>query len=179
MTSRSCAWSQRVAKGLGADPEAIAFSVEPKIDGLALSITYVDGVLTQAATRGDGRVGEDVTDNVRTIQNVPQTLKGVRGRVEVRGEVFLAREDFLEMNRQQVRSGAKEFANPRNAAAGSLRQKDPASHRQAPALLSRPISSSISTRRSPSPLHDTIDQLGAWGFFTARRSHDRTRRRPR
>ncbi len=92
--------------------------VEPKIDGLAMSITYVDGQLTLAATRGDGRVGEDVTDNVRTIRNVPKSLPGVTfGRVEVRGEVFLARADFDEMNVQQRALGAKEFANPRNAAA--------------------------------------------------------------
>jgi DNA ligase (NAD+) len=159
-------WSQRVMKGLGADPEAIAFSVEPKIDGLALSITYVDGRLTQAATRGDGRVGEDVTENVRTIKSVPQSLKGVRGRVEVRGEVFLAREDFLEMNRQQVALGLREFANPRNAAAGSLRQKDPV------ATAKRPLSFlgyqlvDLDATLTYSTYHEAIGQLGAWGFFT-------------
>ncbi|MFZ0768796.1 MAG: NAD-dependent DNA ligase LigA, partial [Acidimicrobiales bacterium] len=95
-------WSDRLAKSLQRDPESLRFAVEPKIDGLALSITYVNGRLSQAATRGDGRVGEDVTQNVRTIRNVPLALEGgVIGRVEVRGEVFLARDDFLEMNRQQ------------------------------------------------------------------------------
>jgi DNA ligase (NAD+) len=159
-------WSQRVMKGLGADPDAIAFSVEPKIDGLALSITFVDGRLVQAATRGDGRVGEDVTENVRTIKSVPQRLKGARGRVEVRGEVFLAREDFLEMNRQQVALGLREFANPRNAAAGSLRQKDPA------ATAKRPLSFlgyqlvNLDATLTFSTYHETIEQLGAWGFFT-------------
>jgi DNA ligase (NAD+) len=159
-------WSQRVVKGLGAEAEAIAFSVEPKIDGLALSITYVDGRLTQAATRGDGRVGEDVTENVRTIKSVPQTLKGVRGRIEVRGEVFLAREDFLEMNRQQVVLGLREFANPRNAAAGSLRQKDPA------ATAKRPLSFlgyqlvDLDATLTYTTYHEAIQQLGAWGFFT-------------
>jgi DNA ligase (NAD+) len=159
-------WSQRVVKGLGAEAEAIAFSVEPKIDGLALSITYVDGRLTQAATRGDGRVGEDVTENVRTIKSVPQTLKGVRGRIEVRGEVFLAREDFLEMNRQQVVLGLREFANPRNAAAGSLRQKDPA------ATAKRPLSFlgyqlvDLDATLIYTTYHEAIQQLGAWGFFT-------------
>jgi DNA ligase (NAD+) len=159
-------WSQRVVKALGVEPEVIAFSVEPKIDGLALSITYADGRLVQAATRGDGRVGEDVTENVRTIKSVPQTLKGVRGRVEVRGEVFLARDDFLEMNRQQVAQGLREFANPRNAAAGSLRQKDPA------ATAKRPLSFlgyqlvDLDATLGFTAYHEAIDQLGAWGFFT-------------
>ena len=159
-------WSQRVAKGLVADPEAIVFSVEPKIDGLALSITYVDGALTQAATRGDGRTGEDVTANVRTIRNVPQTLDGARGRVEVRGEVFLAREDFVEMNRQQLALGLREFANPRNAAAGSLRQKDPT------ATAKRPLSFfgyqlvDLDAAMSVTSYHESIEQLGRWGFLT-------------
>jgi DNA ligase (NAD+) len=161
-------WGERVARTLETDASTVRFMVEPKIDGLALSITYIDGALTQAATRGDGRVGEDVTANVRTIRNVPAMLKGgSRGRVEVRGEVFLAREDFLEMNRQQVALGAKEFANPRNAAAGSLRQKDPA------ATAKRPLSflgyqlvdhegSSIFTSHA-----ETIRQLDKWGFLIA------------
>lgn len=159
-------WSARVAKGLGADPEAIDFTVEPKIDGLALSITYVDGVLTQAATRGDGRVGEDVTENVRTIKSVPSTLKGSRGRIEVRGEVFLARDDFVEMNAQQAALGLREFANPRNAAAGSLRQKDPA------ATAKRPLSFlgyqlvDLDGNLSFSAYHETIAQLQTWGFLT-------------
>jgi DNA ligase (NAD+) len=159
-------WSQRVVKSLGLDPEAIAFSVEPKIDGLALSITYVNGRLTQAATRGDGRVGEDVTDNVRTIKSVPKSLEGVRGRVEVRGEVFLAREDFLEMNAQQVAQGLREFANPRNAAAGSLRQKDPK------ATAKRPLSFlgyqlvDLDSSMSFYTYHEMIEQLATWGFFT-------------
>jgi DNA ligase (NAD+) len=159
-------WSQRVTKGLGVDPEVIDFSVEPKIDGLALSIAYVDGELVQAATRGDGRVGEDVTANVRTVASVPRTLRGARGRVEVRGEVFLAREDFLEMNRQQVALGLREFANPRNAAAGSLRQKDPA------ATAKRPLSFlgyqlvDLDGTMSFSAYHQTIEQLQTWGFLT-------------
>jgi DNA ligase (NAD+) len=95
-------WAQRCAKSLDEDAHTLTFAVEPKIDGLALSVSYVDGVFAQAATRGDGRVGEDVTDNVRTIHNVPASLgAGVRGRVEVRGEVFLAKADFEELNRRQ------------------------------------------------------------------------------
>jgi DNA ligase (NAD+) len=161
-------WGERAARMLGSDAKSVRFMVEPKIDGLALSITYLDGVLVQAATRGDGRVGEDVTANVRTIRNVPATLRGgSRGRVEVRGEVFLAREDFLEMNRQQVELGAKEFANPRNAAAGSLRQKDPA------ATAKRPLSFlgyqlvELEGTSAFTSYAETIGQLDQWGFLTA------------
>jgi DNA ligase (NAD+) len=162
------AWAQRCAKGLGEDAESLSFAVEPKIDGLALSISYVDGVFTQAATRGDGRIGEDVTDNVRTIHNVPSTLgANVRGRFEVRGEVFLAKTDFEELNRRQRELGAKEFANPRNAAAGSLRQKDPK------VSASRPLSFltyqlvDLDGVLSFSRYVDTLHQLATWGFLTA------------
>jgi len=119
-------WTDRLVKTVGGDASSLAFSVEPKIDGLALSITYENGELVVAATRGDGRVGEDVTDNVRTIHNVPQKLlgKNTAGVLEVRGEVYLAKADFLDMNERQRAGGLKLFANPRNAAAGSLRQKD-------------------------------------------------------
>ncbi len=162
------AWAERVAKGLGLGLEEIDFAVEPKIDGLALSITYIDGVLVQGATRGDGQVGEDVTDNVRTIQNLPETLAvGHRGRVEVRGEVFIAKSDFLSLNEHQRALGAKEFANPRNAAAGSLRQKDPAVSRERPlSFLSYQLvdlDDSLSFERYA----QTIAQLSRWGFLTA------------
>jgi DNA ligase (NAD+) len=120
-------WSERVVRGSGRGADDLVFSVEPKIDGLAMSLTYVDGKMTVAATRGDGRTGEDVTDNVLTIKSLPRTLKGFgAGRCEVRGEVFLAKADFAAMNEHQRAEGLREFANPRNAAAGSLRQKDPA-----------------------------------------------------
>lgn len=161
------AWSERVSRMLELDDENLVFAVEPKIDGLALAISYVDGVLVQAATRGDGRVGEDVTDNVRTITNVPETLVGAPGRVEVRGEVFLAKADFDELNRRQRELGEKEFANPRNAAAGSLRQKDPR------VSASRPLSFLAyqlvldASRSSFSRYLDTMNQLGEWGFLTA------------
>ncbi|KHF26078.1 NAD-dependent DNA ligase LigA [Solemya velum gill symbiont] len=103
----------------------ISFTAEPKLDGLALSLRYEKGVLAQAATRGDGRVGEDVTVNVRTIRSVPLRLSGNFPEVlEVRGEVIMTRDGFAELNRKAVEEGTKSFANPRNAAAGSLRQLD-------------------------------------------------------
>ncbi len=160
-------WTDRVAKSLEMDPALLRFVVEPKIDGLALAIAYEDGALVQAATRGDGRVGEDVTENVRTIKNVPARLPGTSGRFEVRGEVFLARDDFLEMNRQQVAAGLKEFANPRNAAAGSLRQKNPA------VTAARPLSFLAYQLLDPEArlevtyYSETIRQLAEWGFLTA------------
>ena len=125
------AWADRLARALGRDDVAdLRFSVEPKVDGVAMSLTYVDGVLAQAATRGDGVTGEDVTANVATIRSVPDRLDDRRGPLpallEVRGEVYLPSEDFALMNERLESSGAKTFVNPRNAAAGSLRQKDPA-----------------------------------------------------
>ena len=162
------AWGERVAKGLGLGSDELVFAVEPKIDGLALSILYVDGVMTTAATRGDGRVGEDVTENVRTIHNVPERLDGVgAGRFEVRGEVFLAKQDFVDLNARQRALGEKEFANPRNAAAGSLRQKDPTITRsRALSFLSYQLVDLDGLETFGAYL-DTIDQLAAWGFLTA------------
>jgi DNA ligase (NAD+) len=162
------AWSDRVAKGLAADASQLSFAVEPKIDGLALSITYIDGELTQGSTRGDGRVGEDVTDNVRTIRNLPTTLASVhRGRVEVRGEVFIARQDFQVLNRRQRELEGKEFANPRNAAAGSLRQKDPAVSAARPLSFLAYQLVDVDLSMTYTTYMATIEQLRAWGFFTA------------
>ncbi|WP_415110888.1 NAD-dependent DNA ligase LigA [Micropruina sp.] len=115
-------WVARVTK----DGPIDAWLCELKIDGLALDLVYENGRLASAATRGDGRVGEDVTTNVRTIEAIPHRLEGdVPGVVEVRGEVFLRPEDFEALNERLVASGKAPFANPRNSAAGSLRQKDP------------------------------------------------------
>jgi DNA ligase (NAD+) len=112
---------------LGND-EKIAFSAEPKIDGLSMSLRYEDGELVTAATRGDGAEGEDVTANIRTLEDVPKRLKGrdVPQVCEVRGEVYMTKHAFLALNERQKAAGGQIFANPRNSAAGSLRQKDPA-----------------------------------------------------
>jgi DNA ligase (NAD+) len=119
------AWAERIAAELQGIP--YHFLCELKVDGLAVNLTYEHGRLTRAATRGDGRTGEDITPNVRTIAEIPQRLAGERipELVEVRGEVYFPMEKFLELNERLVAAGEKPFANPRNAAAGSLRQKDP------------------------------------------------------
>ena len=110
------------------DDEKIAFSAEPKIDGLSMSLRYEHGELVTAATRGDGAEGEEVTANIRTLEDVPEKLKGrkVPAICEVRGEVYMTKHAFLALNERQKASGGQIFANPRNSAAGSLRQKDPA-----------------------------------------------------
>src|ERR1700716_2932315 len=109
------------------DDDKIAFSAEPKIDGLSMSLRYEGGELVTAATRGDGAGGEDVTANIRTLEDVPKKLKGrnVPEICEVRGEVYMTKQAFLALNERQKASGDTVFANPRNSAAGSLRQKDP------------------------------------------------------
>ncbi|MET7386654.1 NAD-dependent DNA ligase LigA [Streptomyces sp. NPDC005529] len=119
------AWAERVAKDVGTSDHH--FLCELKVDGLAVNLTYERGRLTRAATRGDGRTGEDITPNVRTIAEIPDRLAGDRvpDLVEIRGEVYFPMEKFEELNARLVEAGDKPFANPRNAAAGSLRQKDP------------------------------------------------------
>ncbi len=110
------------------DDEKITFNAEPKIDGLSMSLRYEDGELVTAATRGDGSEGEDVTANIRTLKDVPHQLKGrhLPKICEVRGEVYMTKQAFLELNERQKAAGGELYVNPRNTAAGSLRQKDPA-----------------------------------------------------
>ena len=115
----------RVLERLGGGITSVEYFAEPKLDGLAVSIIYEDGVLVQAATRGDGEVGEDITENVRTIRSLPHQLQGnFPARLEVRGEVFMRKSVFEKINQTQLKRGQKPFANPRNAAAGSIRQLD-------------------------------------------------------
>ncbi|MER7825395.1 NAD-dependent DNA ligase LigA [Streptomyces sp. NPDC096097] len=119
------AWAERVARDVNTSD--YHYLCELKVDGLAVNLTYENGRLTRAATRGDGRTGEDITPNVRTIAEIPDRLKGDRipALVEIRGEVYFPMEKFQELNARLVEAEGKPFANPRNAAAGSLRQKDP------------------------------------------------------
>lgn len=122
-----------IRKYLGLDADApLSFSAEPKIDGLSLSLRYVNGQLQQAATRGDGTVGENVTANALTIADIPQQITGAPDILEVRGEVYMSHDDFTALNIRQNARGGKIFANPRNAAAGSMRQLDPEITRSRP-----------------------------------------------
>ena len=150
--------------GLGAD-DALAYTAEPKIDGLSLSVLYEDGRLVRAATRGDGRVGEDVTANVRTIADVPGTLDGAPDRLEVRGEVYMAHADFAALNARQAEAGAKTFANPRNAAAGSLRQLDAAVTRGRPLRFFAYAWGDLTAPLADTQ-HGALDRLAALGFPT-------------
>ncbi|MFO6463255.1 NAD-dependent DNA ligase LigA [Jannaschia sp. KMU-145] len=148
--------------GLGAE-DRLAYTAEPKIDGLSLSIRYEDGALIHAATRGDGQTGEDVTANVRTIADVPARLDGAPALLEVRGEVYMSHADFAALNARQAEAAAKTFANPRNAAAGSLRQLDAEITRARPLRFFAYAWGEVSD-----PLADTqtgaLDRLARLGF---------------
>ena len=131
-------WADDVRKRLGTD-EAVAYVLEPKIDGSAISLVYEDGVLVRGATRGDGERGEDVTANLRTIEAIPLRMRSMEGeapplRAEVRGEIYFPLAGFARFNDAQLAAGRKPAPNARNAAAGSLRQLNPADHGGAPAL---------------------------------------------
>jgi DNA ligase (NAD+) len=149
--------------GLKVD-DPLALVGEPKIDGLSVSLTYEGGRLVRAATRGDGMVGEDVTPNIRTLNSVPDRLTGdAPARIEIRGEVFMTKSDFLAMNASQEAAGDKVFANPRNAAAGSLRQLDSTITAARPLQMFAYAMGEASAR--PSATHWAwLEQLSAWGF---------------
>jgi DNA ligase (NAD+) len=158
------AWAERTEKEIG----ATRYLCELKVDGLAINLLYENGKLTRALTRGDGRTGEDVTLNVRTLEEVPDKLTGtdefpVPAMVEVRGEVYFRIEDFLKLNAQLVEAGKPPFANPRNTAAGSLRQKDPKVTKSRQLRL---ICHGLGKRQGfePARQSEAYDALAAWGL---------------
>ncbi|MGC1505701.1 MAG: NAD-dependent DNA ligase LigA [Sulfitobacter sp.] len=156
----------RIRKYLGmSDQDPLEYTAEPKIDGLSLSLRYVNGVLVQAATRGDGTVGENVTANAGTIEDIPQTLIDAPAVLEVRGEVYMSHADFEALNARQEAAGAKPFANPRNAAAGSLRQLDSHITRSRPLRFFAYAWGEISAPLA-SNQQNAIKRLKALGFVT-------------
>ncbi|MDJ0610517.1 MAG: NAD-dependent DNA ligase LigA [Kiloniellales bacterium] len=157
----------RIRRFMGLDPdEPIEIVAEPKIDGLSISLRYEGGRFVQAATRGDGTEGEDVTANVETLGDLPKTLSGEAPAVlEVRGEIFLRHDDFAALNRQQEASGGKIFANPRNAAAGSLRQLNVEVTASRPLKLFAYALGEVSDVVAASHW-DLLQRLRAWGFPT-------------
>ncbi|MEQ3621624.1 MAG: NAD-dependent DNA ligase LigA [Marinobacter sp.] len=144
----------------------IEYVCEPKLDGLAVSLHYESGVLTRAATRGDGYTGEDITANIRTIPSVPLKLRGdnVPELVEVRGEVYMPREGFETLNKRLADKGEKTFVNPRNAAAGSLRQKKPTVTARRPLELCAYSVALEDESRLPATHWEGLQQVSAWGF---------------
>lgn len=148
------------------DRDALDYAVEPKLDGLAITLVYEQGQLIRAATRGDGTVGEDVTTNVRTIHTVPLRLRGAAmpERVEVRGEVLLLRADFERLNQRQAEADEKIFVNPRNAAAGSLRQLDPRITARRPLRFYAYAIADLAGAEWPPSHAAALDQLAQWGF---------------
>lgn len=159
------AFDVSVRKYLGVEGETLTYTAEPKIDGLSLSLRYENGHLVQAATRGDGETGENVTANARTIKDVPEYIENAPEILEVRGEVYMAHGDFDALNARQAAAGEKTFANPRNAAAGSLRQLD------ASITQSRPLRFfAYAWGEVSAPLAETqskaIERLKSFGFQT-------------
>ncbi|NVK42636.1 MAG: NAD-dependent DNA ligase LigA [Oceanospirillaceae bacterium] len=146
--------------------EEIAFACEPKLDGIAVSLLYEDGVLVRAATRGDGTTGEDITQNVRTLRSVPLLLNDGDWpqRLEVRGEIYMPRAGFEALNARQRERDEKTFVNPRNAAAGSLRQLDPRITADRPLEMCSYSTGIVEGGELPSSHYETLELLNRWGF---------------
>lgn len=159
------AFIKRIGDRLGSN-EQIEFTVEPKLDGLAVSLRYENGLLVQAATRGDGTTGENITQNIRTIPSVPLRLIGddVPPVLEVRGEVYMPKQGFEELNRRAAERGEKVFANPRNAAAGSLRQLDSSITATRPLEIYCYGHGSVEGWDLPATHHEILEQLKQWGL---------------
>ena len=162
------AFDRRVREALAGEGD-VSYVAEPKFDGLAVSLSYEQGVLLRGATRGDGSTGEDVTANLRTLRSIPLHLQGSGWPtlLEVRGEVLMWRSDFERMNEQQRRKGEKEFANPRNAAAGSLRQLDPRITATRPLRFVAYGVGAVVNGALPTTQFELLDRLAAWGFAVA------------
>lgn len=161
------AFHRRVTERLGIDvDEALSYAAEPKLDGAAVSLLYEDGNLVRGATRGDGTTGEDITHNVRTIDGIPLRLIGERfpSTLEVRGEVFMPRAGFKAFNAAAVKKSEKTFVNPRNAAAGSLRQLDPRLTAERPLDIYVYSVGQVAGGVIPDRHSDILDQLRVWGF---------------
>ena len=158
------AFNQRVLDRLNTDA-VITYAAEPKLDGLAISIRYENGLLVQAATRGDGAVGEDVTENVRTIRNIPLKLHGknVPQVVEIRGEIYMPKAGFEKLNQQRLANNEKLFVNPRNAAAGSLRQLDSSVTASRPLALFCYGLGELQGMERPSSHTEAMQIISEWG----------------
>lgn len=158
------AFDRRIREKL--ERESIEYVAEPKLDGLAVSLLYEDGLLVRGATRGDGHAGEDVTHTVRTVRDIPLKLKGsgYPRRFEVRGEVFMPKEGFQAMNRRALEAGEKVFVNPRNAAAGSLRQLDPRISAARPLAFLCYGYGVFPKSALPASQQDIIARFGEWGL---------------
>ena len=157
-------FDRRVREGV--ENENIEYAAEPKLDGLAISLLYEEGLLIRAATRGDGRTGEDVTLNIRTIDAIPLKLrgKGYPELIEVRGEVVMPKAGFDKLNRQQLEKGEKPFVNPRNAAAGSLRQLDPQVTATRPLSFYSYGTGLIKGMELPNKHSEMMEKLKSWGL---------------
>lgn len=164
------AWNARVLRFAGT--EDVRFVTEPKIDGLAVALTYVDGVLHRAATRGNGFVGDNITPNIRAVRSVPTRLHEPKmfpmpGTIEIRGEVYMRRSDFADLNRRMEEQGSKTFMNPRNAAAGSIRQKDTRITAQRPLRMFAYQIGYILDGETPETHWDSLAFLRELGFPTS------------